>query len=130
MPGKSTLRRLRSALLAAACGLIISGVGGVPAIAQTLDNDDDGPTFEQKIIMGILGGIGVDVGNKPGIDYRERSPLVVPPSRNLPAPQNAAAVEQNPAWPRDPDQRRRRKESKQRDPSSRSVDRIEPAGGR
>jgi hypothetical protein len=43
-----------------------------------------------------------------GIEYRERAPLVVPPSRNLPPPQSSASVERNPNWPKDPDIRRRK----------------------
>ncbi len=41
------------------------------------------------------------------LEYRERAPLVVPPSRSLPAPQSADTVARNPAWPKDPDVRRR-----------------------
>jgi len=43
-------------------------VGHGTAIAQ--ENDDDEDTFEQKIIKGVLGGIGLDVG-RAGIDYSE-----------------------------------------------------------
>jgi hypothetical protein len=39
---------------------------------------------------------------KESIDYRERSPLVVPPNRNLPPPENTALEKSNPAWPTDP----------------------------
>src|SRR5262245_63018847 len=50
-----------------------------------------------------------------GIDFRERAPLVVPPSRNLPPPQDGTPVTANPAWPKDPDaasaRRRRRRRS-------------------
>jgi len=71
----------------------------IPAVASAQDDD----TFEQKIIKNILGGMGVDVG-RPGIDYRERSPLVIPPTRDLPPPQSSNVA--NPAWPRDQDQRK------------------------
>jgi hypothetical protein len=37
-----------------------------------------------------------------GIDYRERSPLVVPPRIDLPPPDASAKV-QSPNWPKDPD---------------------------
>jgi hypothetical protein len=37
-----------------------------------------------------------------GIDYRERSPLVVPPRIDLPPPDASARV-QAPNWPKDPD---------------------------
>jgi hypothetical protein len=72
------------------------------AFAQQAEDED---TFEQKIIKNILGGLGVDVG-RPGIDYRERSPLVIPPTLNLPPPQSANVSASNPAWPRDQDQRK------------------------
>ena len=47
------------------------------------------------------------------IEYRERAPLVVPPSRNLPPPQSEAAVTANPAWPNDPDVKQRKVEAAQ-----------------
>ena len=36
-----------------------------------------------------MSGLGVDTGDRAGIDYRERSPLVLPPSRDLPPPRGA-----------------------------------------
>jgi len=88
---------LRRLLMACGCGALLL----LPAAAfaqQAQDDDED--TFEQKIIKNILGGMGVDVG-RPGIDYRERSPLVIPPTRDLPPPQAAGTATSNPAWPRD-----------------------------
>ena len=90
--------RLRRALLACACGALLA----LPAATASAQDDED--TFEQKIIKNILGGMGVDVG-RPGIDYRERSPLVIPPTRDLPPPQAGDVSARNPAWPREPDRR-------------------------
>lgn len=90
--------RLRHALLAGACGLLLCLSAPLSAYAQQAEEDED--TFEQKIIKKFLGGLGVDVGDRAGIDYRERSPLVVPPSRDLPPPEAAAAT-RNPAWPKE-----------------------------
>jgi hypothetical protein len=73
-------------------------MGHGAAIAQE-NNDDDDDTFEQKIIKGVLGGIGLDVG-KPGIDYSARAPLVIPPNTDLPPPQTAAAAPAD--WPKEP----------------------------
>ena len=42
-----------------------------------------------------------------GIEYRERSPLVVPPKLDLPPPASAAAAKA-PNWPKDPDEARRK----------------------
>src|SRR3954447_24425059 len=94
-PGLS-LRRL---LMACACGALLA-LPVAAAAQQAQDDDDD--TFEQKIIKNILGGMGVDVG-RAGIDYRERSPLVIPPTRDLPPPQAAGTATHNPAWPREAD---------------------------
>src|SRR5213592_3840455 len=70
---------LRRVLMACVCGALLA----LPAVASTQQAQDDEDTFEQKIIKNILGGMGVDVG-RAGIDYRERSPLVIPPTRDLP----------------------------------------------
>jgi hypothetical protein len=90
---------LRQVLMACACGALLALPMAVSAHAE-----DDEDTFEQKIIKNILGGMGVNVG-QPGIDYRERSPLVIPPSLDLPPPQ-AAGTARNPAWPREPERNR------------------------
>ena len=43
-----------------------------------------------------------------GIEYRERSPLVVPPKLDLPPPAATAAEAKAPNWPKDPDEQRRK----------------------
>src|SRR5947209_14213128 len=92
---------LRRFLMACTCGALLALP--IAASAQQAQDDDD-DTFEQKIIKNILGGMGVDVG-RPGIDYRERSPLVIPPTRDLPPPQAAGTTTSNAAWPREPDRK-------------------------
>ncbi len=58
-----------------------------------------------RMILGLPGG-----DEKPQIDYKERAPLVVPPSQNLRAPQEALPADQRRAnWPQDPDVLARRK---------------------
>ena len=49
------------------------------ALPQTVRAEDEEPSFEQKIIKEILGGVGL-IEDKATIDYRERAPLVVPPT--------------------------------------------------
>jgi len=71
-------------------------IGHGTAVAQ--ENNDDDDTFEQKIIKGVLGGIGLDVG-QGHIDYSPRAPLVIPPSADLPPPESAAAAP--PDWPKE-----------------------------
>jgi hypothetical protein len=96
--------KLRHGLMAAACMALLAVGGALSAKAQTQAEEDD-DTFEQKIIKNILGGLGVDVG-RPGIDYRERSPLVIPPTLDLPPPEAAGLSARNPAWPREPERKR------------------------
>jgi len=71
------------------------------------DDDDDDKTFEEKIIDNVMRGVGATNIENSGIDYRERSPLVVPPKLDLPPP--AAATEAKaPNWPKDPDEAKRK----------------------
>jgi hypothetical protein len=71
----------------------------LPAAAQ----EDEGPTELQK----LLGAAGILDLPKDPIEYQERSPLVVPPSAQLPPPQHVGDVSKlNPEWPADPDWRR------------------------
>jgi hypothetical protein len=96
--------KLRHGLMACAGAVLLAFAGALGAQAQT-QADEDEDTFEQKIIKNILGGVGVDVG-RPGIDYRERSPLVIPPTLDLPPPEAAGASARNAAWPREPERKR------------------------
>jgi hypothetical protein len=75
--------------------VLVLGAGGA---ALAADDEDD--TFEQKVIKKVLGGLGVDVGQGSNIEYRERSPLVIPPGRDLPPPETTDSIN-NPAWPKD-----------------------------
>src|ERR1700726_4569162 len=77
-------RGLRLALVAFGVGL---GMTAGAARAQN-DDEDDGKTFEEKIIEGIMAGVGGTNMENRGIDYRERSPLVVPPKLELPPPES------------------------------------------
>jgi hypothetical protein len=107
----------RCALLVGAAVLVLPLLAAGPAAAE--DEDDD-LTFEQRIIRNLLGG------GRPGIDYRERSPLVIPPSQALPSPDASAVAAGNPAWPRDPDQTRRQGNSR-RSSSSPVIDEFRAA---
>jgi hypothetical protein len=80
----------------------------VASNAAWAGDDEDEPTFEEKIIGGIMRGLGGVNMDNSGIDYRERSPLVVPPKLDLPPPASAAAEVKVPNWPKDPDEARRK----------------------
>jgi hypothetical protein len=66
--------------------------------------DDDGPSVIGQI-MHTLGFRSIN-DSYEGIDYNERSPLVVPPTRDLPSPETVNAAPA-PNWPKDPDIARR-----------------------
>ena len=95
-------RALRLAVVALGIGLVMTA-----GAARAADDDEDDKTFEEKIIEGIMAGIGGTNMENRGIEYRERSPLVVPPKLDLPPPAAAAEVKA-PNWPKDPDDARRK----------------------
>jgi hypothetical protein len=98
--------RIAAGLLSLAMGAAIL-VLPLPARA----GDDDDVPVDTKILRTILEGIGLKRDGE-GIDYQERSPLVIPPNRDLPPPQTGdATIANNPAWPKDPDVARRKAEA-------------------
>jgi hypothetical protein len=76
--------------------------------ARAQSDDEDNKTFEEKVIDGIMAGIGGTNMENRGIDYRERSPLVVPPKLDLPPPETASREVKDSNWPKDPDEARRK----------------------
>ncbi len=103
------LRKSPSALRAARLSVIALGVGLLFASSAARAGDyEDEPTFEEKIISGIMHGLGGVNMDNSGIDYRERSPLVVPPRLDLPPPASPTAEVKVPNWPKDPDEARRK----------------------
>ena len=96
-------RGLKLAAIAFGIGLMMTS-----GVARAQDDDDDGKTFEEKVIEGIMAGVGGTNMENRGIDYRERSPLVVPPKLDLPPPESARSEIKDPNWPKDPDEARRK----------------------
>jgi hypothetical protein len=95
-------RTFSLAVLSVSLGLLVT-TGSARA------EDNDGRTMSEKISEGFYGIVrGTNMDNR-GIDYRERSPLVVPPNLDLPPPVASAGDSQQIAnWPKDPDERQRR----------------------
>jgi hypothetical protein len=88
---------VRAGLGAVLATLLICANAGIALAA-----DDGSTSFYDKFLqtIGVSRGSGTDIG------YSERSPLVVPPTRDLPPPQPAVAPA-TPNWPKDPDLARR-----------------------
>jgi hypothetical protein len=93
---------LRLAVVALGIGLVMT-----TGAARAQDDDDD-KTFEEKVIEGIMAGIGGTNMENRGIDYRERSPLVVPPRIDLPPPASVSTEPKVANWPKDPDEAKRK----------------------
>ena len=102
------VRKLTRGLWLATVTLSIGFVMASGPVRAADDEDDDDKTFEEKIIEGIMRGIGGTNMENRGIEYRERSPLVVPPKIDLPPPQEATVQKTAPNWPKDPDEQRRK----------------------
>src|SRR6201999_2165066 len=100
---RATVRALRLSAVVLGIGLVMA-----TGAARAQDDEDEDKSFEVKIIEGIMPGIGGTNMDNRGIDYRERSPLVVPPKLDLPPPQAAATEVKAPNWPKDPDEARRK----------------------
>lgn len=79
-----------------------AGAGG--AFANDADEDE---AIDTKIFRRVMRELGFK-RSEEGIEYRERAPLVVPPSRDLPPPQSEGPSARNPDWPKDPDVARRK----------------------
>src|SRR5689334_12416244 len=100
---KSSSRALRLSAVVLGVGLLMAA-----GAARAGDDDEDDKTFEEKVIEGIMKGMGASNMENSCIDYRERSPLVVPPKLDLPKPASEASAQPAPNWPQDPDEKRRK----------------------
>jgi hypothetical protein len=107
MRNRTGTKPVARAALGGLLGITLLFAAGSAAFAQDAEDED---TIEQKVIKNIMRGMGADV-DKDRIDFRERSPLVIPPTRDLPPPQEAGQIT-NPAWPKDPDKVKRVKQAK------------------
>lgn len=96
-------RALRLAAVALGIGMVMSA-----GIARAQDEEEEDLSIDQKIIKGIMTGLGGTNMENTGIDYRERSPLVVPPKITLPPPDTPASTANVPNWPKDPDVEQRK----------------------
>lgn len=84
---------IKQVALAGALGLL-AAAGLSPDAARAQDTSGDGTLFGS-----MLKGLGI--GGENNIEYRDRPPLVVPATRDLPPPQPAGTA-RNPNWPVDP----------------------------
>jgi hypothetical protein len=103
-------RRLTKVFTSCAAFGLALGAAGLLLSAPARAADDD-VSIDQKFMRSIMDGLGLKRDGEAIINYRERAPLVLPPSRDLPPPERSDAVTANPAWPKDPDVARRKAEA-------------------
>ena len=114
--------RLGRAASATALGLVLLATC-VQTSARAADDEDNSPSIwnlDQRLWNGFMSAMGLRNGTEVGIDYRERSPLVVPPQNTLPPPETTPA--RNAAWPVDPESKRRQEAAKTKPRSVRGWD--------
>src|SRR5580693_8261880 len=91
------------AVVALGVGLVMTA-----GAARAGDDEVDQRSFSERFVDGFKSTIrGATMDNR-GIDYRERSPLVVPPSLDLPPPATGSSAANVTNWPKDPDERQRK----------------------
>jgi len=98
LSSRFSTRTLRVAAVLLGVGLVL---GSGPLRAQDADEDEN-KTFEEKLMDNLMSGLGGKKLEDGSIDYRERSPLVVPSKIDLPPPQTGRP-KLAPNWPKDPD---------------------------
>src|SRR3974390_2261558 len=97
--GRQSFKRHALASVVAAVLIAAGGIGH--ALAQAADDDELPDT---KFFKGVLRGFGLQNGQEnSGINYQERAPLVVPPTRDLPPPQADNPSRTSAMWPLDQD---------------------------
>ena len=95
---------IRAHLACAVGGAALAALIVCTSSAARAGDDDDNVSASPSIYGKIMDTIGL--GGGANIQYGERSPLVVPPTKDLPPPQAGAAPVPN--WPQDPDIARRK----------------------
>jgi hypothetical protein len=95
-------RRCRTAVAGAL--VLAVALGSASAWAQNA-SEEELPS-DTKFLRKLFKEFGMQMDGE-AVEFRERAPLVVPPSRDLPPPQSGDVTARNPAWPKDPDVRRR-----------------------
>src|SRR5262245_58744369 len=106
MRERISCRRQRLQMVFAGAVALSMVLGAAGAWAQNAKDDEDEP-FDAPFWRGVMRELGFQREEAP-IEYRERAPLVVPPSRALPQPRNeVTGTINNPAWPKDPDVKKR-----------------------
>jgi hypothetical protein len=97
--------RLARVMFAAMIGAAVLAGGSSQTVWAA--DDDDETLADTKVLRYILKGLGLRRGDdEAGIEYRERSPLVLPANKQLPTPETVKPASKTAGWPDDPDLKR------------------------
>jgi hypothetical protein len=100
MRERTAKRPRRAAAIAAVALATVIALGAAGARAE---DDDENVPLDTKLLRQFMKDLGLQRDGL-AIDYHERAPLVVPPSRDLPPPRSEEELTaKTPAWPKDPD---------------------------
>jgi hypothetical protein len=111
--------KLTTVMLGAALAALV--VGATAPAARAGDDDVKDPSLYDKFLSTI--GVKDPTDVEYEINYSERSPLVVPPTRDLPPPGTLRATPA-PNWPKDPDTIRKQASKDDDKPQARPYDSV------
>ena len=100
-----TVKSCQRALTCAALAAAMTGTAAAQGANESTPLDD---APDVQFFRSILSGLGINRDGGAGIEYRERSPLVVPPQLTLPPPEARSLAQRTPNWPTDQDVKRAR----------------------
>jgi hypothetical protein len=104
--------RKRPRRLAAAAAITLALALAWSAGSARAEDDDEDVPLDTKLFRQFMKDLGLQRDGDAMIEYRERAPLVVPPSRDLPRPLSEDEVTaKTAAWPKDPDVKRRKEQA-------------------
>ena len=86
MRERTSKRPRRAAAIAGVALAMAMALGAAGARAE--DAEDENVPLDTKLWRQFMKDLGLQRDGQASIDYRERAPLVVPPSRDLPAPRS------------------------------------------
>jgi hypothetical protein len=106
-----SIMRLSKVFRDCAASVLVFGAAAILVSAPVRAAEDD-LSWDEKMMRGIMDGLGLKRDGEATINYRERAPLVIPSSRDLAPPEQNDVAASNPAWPKDPDIERRKAQAK------------------
>jgi hypothetical protein len=101
-------RAVRLAAIVLGVGLIV-GAGQVRAQDDVDEDEENQKPFERSVLDNVMSSIGGKRIEDGTINYRERSPLVIPSRTDVLPPPASRKTQLVPNWPKDPDEAERKR---------------------